>query len=98
MARAVLSDRRMVFEDLYSLTLRDTWHDAVEDRFITLGALVDEVIAFVVHTSYEANGEEVIHLISAREATKRERKIYETAHQRTAQRYRRARRNKRRRH
>jgi hypothetical protein len=53
---------------------------------------------FVVHTVFEESGEEVIRLISARRATSRERKSYETAQQRTAARDRGIGRKKRRRH
>ena len=87
----------LVFDDPFSLTLRDLLHDE-EERFITLGTLGPGVILFVVHTVFEESGEEVIRLISARRATSRERKSYETAQQRTAARDRGIGRKKRRRH
>jgi uncharacterized protein (DUF4415 family) len=46
------------------------------------------VIAFVVHTDFEEDGEEAIRLISARRATSRERKSCEEAQQGTAARHR----------
>jgi uncharacterized DUF497 family protein len=68
-------------------------HDEEEERFITLGRLEEIIILFVVHTEREVDGEEVIRLISARKATPGERRIYEAAQQRTAQRHRGTRRN-----
>jgi uncharacterized DUF497 family protein len=86
----------LVFDDPHAITMRDTSHDEIEDRFITLGFLGHGVIAFVVHTIFELEGEEAIRLISARKATPRERTIYEAAHKRTASRHRDTRRHGRR--
>jgi uncharacterized protein len=88
----------LVFDDPYVVTLRDGSHDEEEERFITLGAIGAGVVVFVVHTSFEVAGEEVIRLISARAASSAERKIYETAHKRATPRHRRHRREKRRRY
>lgn len=85
----------LVFDDPNAVTITDRAHDDEEERFITLGRLKDIVILFVVHTEREADGEEVIRLISARKATPSERKIYEATQQRTAQRHRGTRRNER---
>jgi uncharacterized DUF497 family protein len=70
-------------------------HDDEEQRFITLGRLEGKIILFVVHVDREIGGEEVIRLISVRKATPNERKSYEAAQQRTAQRHRGTRRNER---
>jgi hypothetical protein len=88
----------LVFKDPHAVTLRDTPHEQTEERFLTLGWVGSGVIAFVVHTSFEIDGEEVIRIISARKATPQERNIYETTDQGTTKRHRRSRRNERRRH
>ncbi|HEV2103408.1 MAG TPA: BrnT family toxin [Candidatus Acidoferrum sp.] len=85
----------LVFDDPNAVTIPDRMHDDEEERFITLRRLEDIVILFVVHTDREADGEEVIRIISARKATPSERKIYEATQQRTAQGYRGTRRNER---
>jgi uncharacterized protein len=69
----------LAFDDPYAVTISDRLHDEQEERFITLGKVGSEVILFVVHLSFEEDGEEVIRLISARRATAHEKKIYETA-------------------
>jgi uncharacterized protein len=73
----------LVFADPFALTQRDVLHDDEEERFITLGAIGAGAIVFVVHTSCERDGEDVIRLISARSATGREKQAYEEAHKRT---------------
>jgi uncharacterized DUF497 family protein len=73
----------LVFADPFALTQRDVWHDDEEERYITLGAIGVGAVVFVVHTSFDRNGEDVIRLISARSATGREKKAYEEAHKRT---------------
>ena len=85
----------LVFDDPRAVTIPDQMHDEEEERFITLGQLEGRIILLVVHADFEVGGEEVIRLISARKATQGERKIYEAAQQRTAQRYRGTRRNER---
>jgi uncharacterized DUF497 family protein len=51
-------------------------HDDQENRFIMLAAIATGVILFVVFT---VRAQDVIRLISARAATRRERAIYEEA-------------------
>jgi uncharacterized protein len=85
----------LIFDDPYAVTIPDRLHDEDEERFVTLGRLEGSFVLFVVNTEREADGEEVIRIISARKATPGERKIYEEAQQRTAQRYRGTRRNER---
>lgn len=68
----------LAFDDPHAVTIRDRLHDE-EERFITLGKAGGHVILFVVHLSFEDDGEEVIRLVSARKATAYERKIYEAA-------------------
>jgi uncharacterized DUF497 family protein len=73
----------LVFDDPYALTKPDLEHDQ-EERFVTLGAIGQGSILFVVHANYESTEKaEVIWIISARAATSRERKSYEEAYKTT---------------
>jgi len=62
-----------VFKDTLSLTIYDPLHSDKEDRFILIGNSVDERLLVVVHTERK----DKIRIISARKATKHERKQYE---------------------
>ena len=62
-----------IFGDPLSLTFYDPDHSDDEDRFITIGTSVDDVVMIVSHTD---RGER-IRIISARKAKPRERRIYE---------------------
>lgn len=62
-----------VFADTLSLTIRDPAHSEVEDRFITLGISHRNKLLVVVHTERGDN----IRIISARPASRRERRTYE---------------------
>ena len=55
----------------------DESHSEHEDRWVTLGQIQDETIVVVVHTFRELENDEVIRIVSARKATKRERKTYQ---------------------
>jgi uncharacterized protein len=62
-----------VFYDPLSTTFPDTDHSIAEQRFLTIGASAHNRMLVVVHT--EEN--EIIRIISARPATRRERRFYE---------------------
>ena len=62
-----------VFGDSLSLTIEDPGHSMEEERFITIGLSLRHRILVVVHTD---RGDSV-RIISARVATRRERKGYE---------------------
>jgi uncharacterized DUF497 family protein len=62
-----------VFKDTLSLTIYDPLHSDDEDRFIVIGNSVDNRLLVVVHTERK----DKIRIISARKATKNERKQYE---------------------
>ena len=64
-----------VFGDPLSLTIPDRGHSHDEERFIILGESATHRLLVVVHTS---RGDRV-RFISAREATRSERKTYEEA-------------------
>jgi len=64
-----------VFGDPLSLTIPDPAHSQVEDRFVIIGKSYQRKLLVVVHTERGDN----IRVISARHASKRERKAYEEA-------------------
>ena len=66
----------LAFDHPFALTMRDELHSDLESRFIMLAAIATGVILFVVFT---VRARDVIRLISARAATRRERAIYEEA-------------------
>lgn len=66
-----------VFEDPRQLSVQDR-HEDGEERWQTLGLVGGMVILLVAHTYREdERGEEIIRIISARKATRRERQYYE---------------------
>ena len=62
-----------VFGDQRSLAIPDPAHSAVEDRFVIIGTSHRGKLLVVVHTERGDN----IRIISARLASRRERKTYE---------------------
>lgn len=62
-----------VFKDENRLELYDEAHSDTEDRYITIGII--DGIAYLVMVVYTER-EESIRLISARKATKQERRMY----------------------
>ncbi len=62
-----------VFADPLSLTIRDPAHSQAEARFIILGKAHTGKLLVVVHTERGDN----LRIISARRASRRERKYYE---------------------
>ena len=63
-----------VFTDTLSLTIADPLHSNHEERFIIIGQSLKKQLLVVIHTDWE----DTIRIISARLATKRERKRYES--------------------
>ncbi len=61
------------FKDTLSLTIYDPLHSEEEDRFITIGNSCKNRLLIIVHTVRGIK----IRIISARKATKKERKQYE---------------------
>jgi len=62
-----------VFGDPLSLTAFDPDHSETEDRFITMGTSASGQLLVVVH----ADRGDRVRIVSARRATRRERKDYE---------------------
>jgi uncharacterized protein len=67
------SEGASVFDDPFSITIDDDLHSFGESRFITIGYSARNRILVVVHT--DRNDE--VRIISARQATSKEKKIYE---------------------
>lgn len=65
-----------VLADFLSITIPDPLHPADEARLVTIGQSERKKLLVVVHTERG----DVIRLISARQATARERKRYEKSH------------------
>jgi uncharacterized DUF497 family protein len=63
------------FKDTLSLTIHDPLHSDEEDRFILIGNSYKNRLLVIVHLE-RGN---IIRIISARKATKKERKQYEEA-------------------
>ncbi len=72
----------LVFDDPYHLSVYDR-HEQGEERWRTLGMIDDVVLLLVVHTVIKDEHEEVIRIISARKAIRKERQIYEQAYKKT---------------
>jgi uncharacterized protein len=66
-----------IFEDSQAVSWLDVrFHNYNEERWVTIGRVYDEIMV-VAHTyKSEKYGQEVIRIISARKASKKERKYY----------------------
>ena len=67
-----------VFHDPLHLSKLDKIFSYFEERWITIGSTIEGEILIVANLLFNTEGEEVIRIISARRATSRERKQYET--------------------
>ena len=65
-----------VFSDPFALNLFDAEHSDDEDRWLLLGKALHETILVVIHTYRSKEGFETVRIISARKATKHEKKSY----------------------
>ena len=72
---------KLLFEDPYHLSVQDRVVEG-EERWQTFG-MIGGVILVVAHAYWEEDDEEAIRMISAREATKREKRAYEEAHEKS---------------
>ena len=62
-----------VFGDPLSITIEDQVHSSIEERFITIGSSFGGRLLVVVH----CDKRDTIRIISARAATRNEKKTYE---------------------
>lgn len=66
-----------IFDDPYILSWLDQQYEYGEDRWISLGSIENEIIIVVVHTDRSTENEkEIIRIISARKANKKEQTQY----------------------
>ena len=70
-----LDEAATVFDDPAFITVIDEEHSADEDRYITIGRSQRGRLLLVAHTDHGGR----IRIISARKATRRERKFYAEA-------------------
>ncbi|HKO04526.1 MAG TPA: BrnT family toxin [Candidatus Acidoferrales bacterium] len=75
---------RLVFDDRRAISGPDRVVEG-EQRWQTIGLAEGIVILVVAHTVREEDGEEIVRIISARKATPRERRVYESQAQETAE-------------
>ena len=68
-----------VFEDLAAVSYVERFESG-EQRWHTIGLAGGIAIVLVAHTVTEEDGKEIIRIISARKANRRERNLYQTAH------------------
>ncbi|MCS3432825.1 BrnT family toxin [Klebsiella sp. BIGb0407] len=66
----------LIFEDPFHLSIQERIENA-EYRWQTIGAIKGCVVILVAHTMRFESGTEIIRIISARKANRKERKIYE---------------------
>ncbi len=66
-----------VFADPFVLNKFDDEHSDDEDRYVLLGKSLNETVLVVVHTFRDKGGIEFVRIISARKATKTEKKVYQ---------------------
>ena len=66
---------QLVFDDPHAVSKLDVRFD--DERWATIGRSGARIL-FVAHLVIEENNEETIRIISAREATREERRIYQT--------------------
>jgi uncharacterized DUF497 family protein len=75
--RVSFEDAMHVFEDPYALFQQDRADETGELRWQAVGLAGGVAVLLVVHTVREEGEDEVIRLISARQATRKERHRYE---------------------
>jgi len=75
--RVTFSEAATVFGDPLSITIADPDHDSAEERFVTLGMSEPRRLLVVVHTGKGKR----LRLISARRASRHERRTYEETSQ-----------------
>ena len=66
-----------VFDDPHALFELDRTNESGESRWHAIGRIAEVVVVLVAHTIREEAEDETVRLISARRATRQERKRYE---------------------
>ncbi len=68
---------REIFDDPFHISRLDYRFNYFEERWITIGSVKNNAIIIVANLFFSDDGEEIIRIISAREANSKERRIYE---------------------
>src|SRR5262249_9726057 len=66
---------QFAFDDAFSVSFVERITDGGQ-RWHLIGSIEEVLLVVVVHTYRESDGDEVIRIISARQATRRERRLY----------------------
>lgn len=66
-----------IFNDAMHISKLDHRFSYLEERWITIGTIENQMIVVVAHLFITDQGEELIRIVSAREANKLERQSYE---------------------
>lgn len=74
--QVTFEEAAQVFYDPLHLSILDYRFSYFEERWITIGQTKMQRLVVVAHLLFDSDGEEVIRIISAREATKNEREHY----------------------
>jgi uncharacterized DUF497 family protein len=69
---------QFIFDDPGCITFIEREYEG-EERWKAIGAIEDVLLLVVVHTYRQEEGDEIIRIISARRATRHERKLYAEA-------------------
>ena len=67
-----------VFRDPFALSVLDEDHLETEERWVTVGESQQDQLLVVVHTARQIGERIVAHIISARPATRHERRQFES--------------------
>jgi len=70
-------EAKEVFEDAFQISKLDHRFNDFEERWITIGATMKHKILVVANLFFTNKGQEIIRIISARKANKKERQTYE---------------------
>ena len=70
-------EAKEVFEDALQISRLDQRFNNFEERWITVGTTSQYKVLVVANLFFTDDGEEIIRIISARKANKRERESYE---------------------
>ncbi|MCH4889004.1 hypothetical protein EZV73_15525 [Acidaminobacter sp. JC074] len=68
---------REVFFDPFQSSIHDERFSSFEEKWIAVGTTHEQYILVVAHLYFDDDGDEIIRIISARNATNHERRQYE---------------------
>jgi len=68
---------RHIFDDSFHISKLDHRFNYFEERWVTIGSAKNNTIIVVANLFFSEDGEEIIRIISAREADRKERRSYE---------------------